>query len=246
MVRLGRSGPVVALVVVAALAAACGSSGSSTASGKSSGAGGSSGSSTTADVNKSTFCADNLKIDKASSSASSAQDFVAVLKQNQSVLADMSAHLPSGSLGTEAQQLLAAANQAIQSNDASGLQSPSLGKIGGDLDTYCGTDGNGNPLPAYFGQGKGSAFCTTDTQISTGTSATSDANGVLAFLKGHQSLVSDFGSQLSSLPANLKTEAQTLFNSAQQAISSNNANPLGSPDVTKAAGDIDLYCGINH
>ena len=242
MSRLGRGGAAGALMLIASIGAACGSSGNTTAA--TGGSGGSTAASTSA--NKAGFCADLVKIDKAGMNATSAQSFLQILQANQSVLADMAKHLPGGSLGAEAQQVLNAANTAINTNNTGALNSPSLSHSGGDLDTYCGVDVNGAPLPNYFGQGKASAFCVADTQISQGTSTATDPSSILAFLSSHQSLVNQFGANISGLPTSIKSEAQSLFSAAQSAISSNNASALGAPAVSTDANDVDLYCGINH
>ncbi|HET6966159.1 MAG TPA: hypothetical protein VFH58_15390 [Acidimicrobiales bacterium] len=226
---------------MAALAAACGSSATPAAS--SSGGNGSARNSA-ASASKGAFCADDVKLDKAGSAVMSMAGYVQVLKTNQSLLTDMAKHLPSGSLGTEAQQLLGAANTAVSTDSGAGLSSPALMKAGADVDTYCGVDGSGDPVPSNFGQGKRTAFCSVDSQISAGTASATDAASVLAFLSSHRSLVDTFGADLSSLPSSIKSTAQTLYSTTQSAISTGNAGAFGSRAIHDAT-DVDLYCGIN-
>jgi hypothetical protein len=81
-----------------------------------------------------------------------------VLKDNKTALSGKADNLPSGPVGTGAHQIVAVARKAIASGDANDLN---VGPSGGDIDTYCGVDGNGDPLPTYFATGKGSSFCST-------------------------------------------------------------------------------------
>jgi hypothetical protein len=192
---------------------------------------------------KSAFCGANIAIDKASANVNSQTDFVTVLKAHRSQLSTMQNNLPGGSLGTEARDEINAADQAIAKNSANPLNSiPST--AGGDLDTYCGVDGSGNPLPSYFAAGKGTALCSVNSKIDAGTANAQGPSDILAFLKAHQDLVSQFAADMSSLPSSLTEEGQQLVTSAQQAIATNNANLLNQTVLTDAM-DMDLYCGQN-
>src|SRR5271167_5218980 len=73
---------------------------------------------TTAASRKAAFCGGNLKIDKASANVNSNAQFLTVLKDNKSAISTMEKNLPSGAVGTEAQQVLAAAQAAIASGNA--------------------------------------------------------------------------------------------------------------------------------
>lgn len=84
----------------------------------------------------SVFCADNVKLDKAFSNSQSDSEALTALKSNQSVTNEMSAHLPPGTVGNEAKQILSAAQQGIAKNDVSVLNSVSNNNYGGDIDTY--------------------------------------------------------------------------------------------------------------
>lgn len=238
--RITRGGCASCLILVAALAAACGSSGSPAASSSSRSAGNSA-----ASASRSAFCSDDVKLDKAGTTVMSMADYVHVLEANQALLADMAKHLPSGSVGTQAQQLLSADNTAAATNSSTALSSPSLMKAGADVDTYCGVDGTGDALPSNFGQGRGTAFCSVDSQISAGTGSATDSASITAFLSSHRSLVNSFGADLSSLPVSIKNTAQRLYSTAQSALTSGNSSAF-SPEAIHDATDVDLYCGMNH
>jgi hypothetical protein len=238
--RLPTAAIGVALGVVGLAAAACGSSGSNNASSSTS-------SSTSAPANKTAFCAGNVTIDKASANTSSSAEFLAVLKANTAALDALESNAPAGKIGTEAKALVSFARNAVATNNASLLDSPpaSLNSAGADIDTYCGVTGSGDPVPAYFAKGKGTALCSANSQIDAGTN-TPDPAGLLAFLKTHQSLIDQFASHISELPASLQPGAQGLVSTARSAIASNNAQALQTPAVQTASMDVDLYCGVNH
>lgn len=214
--------------------AACSSSGSTNAS-----------STSTTTNTKVAFCAANKTIDKAGASVSSAAGFLAVLKANTAALDALNKNAPSGKVGNDTHQVVSAARSAIAANNPDLLNTPALNAVGPDLDTYCGVDGQGNPLPAYFGAGKATAICSVVTQLDAGTNNAPDAAAVLAFLKAHQSLITQFVADIPSLPGSLQSEAQALASTARSAIASNNPATIGTPAVQKESGDVDLYCGHN-
>jgi hypothetical protein len=214
-----------------------------TASACSSNSSGSGGSSAT---QKAAFCADNVKLDQASANTSTPQQALQVLKTNESTLDDLANHLPSGKVGQEAQALVTAFKNAISKNDTSVFNSQTLGQDGADVDTYCGVDGSGNPLPSYFAQGKGSALCNANATLSNGVGSAASAADAVSFLEAHQSDISTFSAGIPSLPSSLQGEAQTLVSTAQSAISQNDGSLLQSQTVSNDSNDIDLYCGVNH
>jgi hypothetical protein len=225
---------IVILLCVAGLgAAACGSSSTSstTASGIPS--------------TKAAFCDANVTIDKAAANTITAVGFLAVLKANQASLDVMEKNAPAGQLRTDAREFVEAARAAITSNNANGLNNNSVNINSAKLDTYCGVDGNGDPLPAYFAAGKGSAFCSTSGAISAGVNPAVDAAGVLAFLAAHQNLLDQYASDISRLPSSVRADAQILVTTARAAIASNNATNLGTPEVSQASMQVELYCGTN-
>ncbi len=194
---------------------------------------------------KSVFCADNVKLDKAFSNVQSQSETLSALKTNQSVISDMAAHLPPGTVGNEAKQILTAAQQAIAKNDVNVLNSLSNNNYGADIDTYCGVDTNGDPLPANFAQGKGSPVCNVESTLSQGVGNASDSSAALTYLKSHQADVNTFAAGVSTLPSSVQSDAQTLASTARTAISSNDPSGLDSQSFQAAATSVDLYCGNN-
>jgi hypothetical protein len=198
-------------------------------------------SSPSASAKKMAFCTANDSIDKASANVNSDAGFLALLKAHQADLNTMESNAPSGSVGQLARSLVSAADQAIRTNNVNPLTSIN----GGDVDTYCGVDGSGRPLPAYFAAGKGSAFCSVSDSINQGTNAASDAAGVLAFLAAHQNLITQYASYVPSLPGSIKSQAQTLVSTAQAAIAANNSALVGTQAIAQDSMDVQLYCGEN-
>ena len=228
-------GPVATLSGVAALAIGLGA-GSSAASGSSSAT-----AATTAGAHKTAFCAGNLKIDKASANVNSNAGFLTVLKHNKSALSAMEKNLPSGTLGTEARQLIATARAAIASGNGNDLNNITSG---GDIDTYCGVDGNGDPLPAYFASGKGSSFCSTFIPIYEAVGNANSSAAALAALVADKTQIAQLATEVSGLPASIKAKASATVSKAQTAITDNSAAALNG-NGNGPAGAVALYCGQN-
>jgi hypothetical protein len=219
-------------VVLGALAlgaTACGSSAPSAAA--------------TAAKHKVAFCNASDKLDKAGATVTSAAGFLTVIKTHKTALKVMKKDAPAGTVGTDARSLVKAADAAIAANNANILVSAP--DYGGAVDTYCGVDGDGAPLPSYFAAGKGTAFCTVDNSINQGTQNASSPAQILAFLAGHQSLVNQFATYVPGLPTSIRSDAQTLVTTAKSAIAANNANLLGTQAVSTDSGNVQLYCGQN-
>ncbi|HEX4862429.1 MAG TPA: hypothetical protein VFV02_00055 [Acidimicrobiales bacterium] len=212
--------------------AACGSSSKTSSSGA------------TSANTKSVFCGDNVKLDKAFANVQSTSDLLSAMKTNQSVINEMAAHLPPGTVGNEAKQVLTAVQQAIAKDDASVLATVN-NSYGGDIDTYCGVDTNGDPLPANFAKGKGTSLCNADATLSDGVGNASDSTAVLAFLKSHPTEINTFAAGISGLPSSVQTAAQTLVSTARTAITSNDPSGLDGQSFQDAGSAVDLYCGIN-
>lgn len=201
----------------------------------------SSASSGSASVRSSTFCVGNIRIDKASANVSSIDGFVTVLKANKSALDDMANNLPSGKVGTEARQTVDAAREAISTGNTTAIQNlPST--YGGDIDSYCGVDGAGNPLPAYYATGKETTFCKNFLPVyEAASNATSEA-GTLASLEANKAQVAMLATEVSSLPSSIRDKAQQTVTSAQTAI---NENSTAALQQNGDANDVALYCGQN-
>lgn len=191
---------------------------------------------------KSAFCGANVAIDKAGANTSSAAGFVAVLKSHRSQLDTMRSNLPAGTLGTEARTILDAADKAIAQNSANPLESvPS--SAGGDLDTYCGVDGNGKPLPSYFATGKGTPFCNGFLPIYQAASNASTSADTLNVLASNKAQIALLATEVSSLPSAIQAQGTATVSSAQAAIAQNSVDPL--QQNSDAAASVALYCGQN-
>jgi hypothetical protein len=193
----------------------------------------------------SVFCADDIKLDKALGNIQNESDLLTEFKANQSVINEMATHLPSGSVGNEAKQVLGAVQQAISKSDVTAVQNVPT-SYGADIDTYCGVDTNGDPLPSDFAKGKGTSICNTDATLSDGVSNAANSSDALAFLKANQNDINAFAAGISSLPTFEQANAQAVVSNVRTAISSNNPSGLEAQAFQDAATSVDLYCGINH
>jgi hypothetical protein len=230
-------------LVLAGGAAACSSGSSSSGSSASGGASGATSAAASSPGAKSAFCADNVTLDKAGASVTTPAAFLNALEGEQSVIDDFAAHIPDGSIRPEAQALVDAVRHAVAANDASAFGQPSLQADGAAVDTYCGVDGSGNPLPADFAQGKGSAFCSDEAFLSNGVSSAQAASGIVTFLQANQAKVDDFAAHI---PPAVQADAQTLVDAARAAVASNDGTKLQTDAISTASTDVDLYCGVNH
>jgi hypothetical protein len=190
---------------------------------------------------KAAFCGANDSIDRASANVNSNAAFLAVIKTHTHDLAILKKNAPPGALGQLAKEVVNGAEAAVSSNNPNDLDNlPN----GAGIDSYCGVEGNGTPLPAYFGTGKSTAFCSNFIPIFQGVSNAPNAAGVLAALTAHQAQISQLASELSTLPKSIKAKATTTVNKAQAAITSNNAALL-KQNGNGPAEDVALYCGQN-
>jgi hypothetical protein len=192
-------------------------------------------------ASKAAFCSANDSIDRASANVDSNAGFLAVLKTHSHQLAIMKKNLPAGALGRLAKDTVNAAEAAISSNNVNDLNNV---PGGGSIDTYCGVDGNGSRLPAYFGKGKSTAFCTAFLPIYQAVSNATNAAGVLAVFTAHQSQVSQLASELSTLPKSIRAKATTTVDKAQSVITTKNP-ALIQGNGSGAAMYVALYCGQN-
>lgn len=193
-------------------------------------------------ASKAAFCGANESIDRASANVNSNAGFLAVLKSHSHDLAILKKNAPSGAVGQQVQQVVSAAQAAIAANDANDLNNlPN----GGSIDTYCGVDGNGTPLPSYYAKGTTTAFCTTFVPVWQGTQNATDKAGVLAVLTAHQAQITQLASELSSLPKSIKAKATATVDKAQTAVTTKNPSALGGGNGNGPAADVALYCGQN-
>jgi hypothetical protein len=196
---------------------------------------------TTAASQKAAFCGGNIKIDKASANVTSNAGFLTVLKDNKSALTAMADNLPSGTVGTDARQEVTVAREAIASGNVNDLNTVTSG---GAIDTYCGVDGNGDPLPAYFGTGKGTSFCSTFIPIFQAVSNANSSAAVVAVFNANKAQVAQLATEVSGLPASIKAKASTTVSKAQAAITEQNAAAIQG-NGSGAAAQVALYCGQN-
>jgi hypothetical protein len=192
---------------------------------------------------KTAFCGYNITLDKGSSNVSSAADFLTFLKANKAALDGLAKNIPNDSIRADAQSLVAAARAAVAANDANTMSSPSLMADGAAMDTYCGVQGDGAPLPANFAAGKGTAFCADEAAISAGVSSAATPAAAVAFLVANQAKISDFAA---NIPSAVQSDAQSLVTAARAAIASNDGSQIETQAVSTASNNVDLYCGVNH
>ena len=198
--------------------------------------------SSTTHASKSAFCGADVSIDKASAGVTTSAGFLAVLKSHPNELKAMQMNAPSGSLGQRVQEVLKAVDKAISANNTNAIDN--LPDDGGVIDTYCGVDGQGQPLPAYWNTGTHTAFCTTFIPVYQAVGNAHSQAEVLSVLMDHKAQVSTLASELSKLPSSIKAIATNAVGNAQKVISEKNAALLtgnGNGPATKVA----LYCGQN-
>ena len=193
-------------------------------------------------ASKSAFCSANESIDKAGANISSNAGFLAVLKKHTHDLTVLKENAPSGALRQLVNETVTDAEAAISSNNANELNNiPDSGNI----DTYCGVNGNGAPLPAYFGKGTATAFCSTFVPVYQSTQNATSKTAVLAVITAHQAQINQLASELSSLPKSIKAKASAAVDNAQKAIASKNPAELGGGNGNGPASYVALYCGQN-
>ena len=195
-------------------------------------------------ASKSAFCGGDITLDKASANVDSEAGFLTVLKQHKSALSAMDKDLPPGTIGTEARDEIAAAQAAIASGNVSDLNTVPT-SAGGDIDTYCGVDSNGQALPSYFGKGKTTAFCSTFLPIYEAVSNAPNAAARTAAFTAHQTQINQLASELSTLPKAIKAKATATVTKAEAAIKSNNSAAATTGSGSGAATYVALYCGQN-
>ena len=189
------------------------------------------------------FCGANDTIDRDTANVESAAGFVTALKAHKHQIEVMKANLPSGSVGKDAKKLVTIAESVIAGGNPNQFFA-AAGNSSGAIDTYCGVQGNGQPLPAYFKQGTKSSFCKTFLPVYEAVSNASSDAATLSAVISHQTQIDQLASELSTLPKSIKTQATGLITTAQAAIAANSATPIAS-DTSDNPADVALYCGQN-
>jgi len=193
-------------------------------------------------ASKAAFCGANDSIDRAGANVMTNAGFLAVLKKHTHDLTVLKENAPAGAIGQTVDETVTAAEAAISSDNANELNNlPDSGSI----DTYCGVDGNGNPLPSYFGKGTTTTFCSTFIQVYGATQNAPNKAGVLSILTAHQAQINQLASELSSLPKSIKATATTAVDKAQKAIATKNPSAIGGGNGNGPAAHVALYCGQN-
>lgn len=191
---------------------------------------------------KAAFCGANESIDRAGANANSNAAFLAVLRSHSRDLVTLQKNAPAGALGQQVQQVVSDAEAAISANDPNDLDNL---PDGGSIDTYCGVQGNGKPLPSDFGKGTTTLFCTTFIPVWQDTQNAPNRAGVLAVLAAHQAQVAQLAAESSSLPKSIRAKATATVDRAQRAITTKNSSALGGGNGNGPADDVALYCGQN-
>ena len=193
-------------------------------------------------ASKTAFCGANDSIDRAAAKVNSNAGFLAVLKKHTHDLAVLKENAPPGAIGQTVQGTVTEAEAAISSNNANELNNI---PDGANIDTYCGVNGSGAPLPAYFGKGTATAFCSTFVPVYQSAQNATNKAGVLAAITAHQAQIDQLASELSSLPKSIKAKATAAVDNAQKAIASKNPSALGGGNGNGPAQYVALYCGQN-
>ncbi|MGH9044194.1 MAG: hypothetical protein ACRDVP_05060 [Acidimicrobiales bacterium] len=190
---------------------------------------------------KASFCAANDALDRASANVDSVAEFLTVLKAHTHAIEVMGRNAPSGDLGRVSRKLVNGFDAALTSGNANELNSLPDGVA---IDTYCGVDGTGNRLPAYFGKGKGAPFCSGFLPIFEAVSKAPDDAAVLAALDANKSQLSQLTSQLGHLPGSIRSKAASTLEKAQTAIDASDASAIRGNGAGNAIA-VALYCGQN-
>lgn len=193
-------------------------------------------------ASKTAFCSANDSIDRASANVDSNAGFLAVLKKHSHDLTVLKENAPPGALGQTVNQVVTEAEAAVSANNANDLNNL---PDGASIDTYCGVNGNGAPLPSYFGAGKTTTFCSTFIPVYQATQNASSKAAVLPILAAHKTQIDQLASELSTLPKSIKAKATAAVDKAQKAIATNNPSAIGGGNGNGPASYVALYCGQN-
>jgi hypothetical protein len=194
-------------------------------------------------ANKAAFCTANIALDRESANADSVSAFMSLLKAHPKQWNAMKKNVPPGPLGADVRKLINAVD-TVETTGNSGAFIAAVTSGGGDVDTYCGVDGVGRPLPAYFNKGTKTSFCKAFLPVYEAVGYESSDAAALAALNAHKTQISQLASELSTLPKSVRSKATSLVDEAQTALSTNTAEPVTS-DHGPNGPDIGLYCGQN-
>ncbi len=229
-----------ALTAAVALAG-CSSSTHSSAQG----AAGAGATSTTAAASaaKSAFCSADTALDRAQSGVTSAAQEVQALKAHASLatsLGNDASGISDPTVATAARQIDAAVAKALSSGSAN--FPPSISADASTVNTFCGVQYNGAPLPAYFAAGKNLPACAKYATLNNQLRNATSAQEYLSLIESNQTEITKL---VSEAPASIKGQAETVKTAADQAVSQKSLAPLQTASANQATGDVQLYCGIN-
>jgi hypothetical protein len=186
------------------------------------------------------LCGADVAIDKASLDTNSLEDFIGVLKTHRAQVETIRHNLPPGAIGEEIGRIVNAMGQAIAKNSTAPFNSIENGQ---DFDTYCGVDGNGDPLPSDFAAGRGTKFCNGFVFVYQGITAATTPTGALSALVSSKGQVDQLATELNSLPSSIGSQASAVVSSAQSAIAQHSSASMLT--LAGPATNVALYCGLN-
>jgi hypothetical protein len=192
-------------------------------------------------ASKAAFCAAEDALNRATANTTSAAGALSVLKGHAQDLAALKANAPLGSVGTLARQEVALADAAIASNNPSGIANLPNGSA---IDAYCGVDGQGDRLPANFGQGKSIPFCSNYRPVFESVIRATTQADVLSVLTGQQGRLDQLASGLAKVPKSARSTATTAIRSAQSIVTSKNSTDIGN-NFAEAIIKLGFYCGLD-
>lgn len=235
----GRRLALPALIVIAAVLAGCSSSTHSSTPAP----GAANGSSAAVSTAKSTFCGDDVALDKAQIGVSNATQELQALKAHPSFASDLgqaASKISDPNVAKAAQQIDAAVTKALSSGSVN--FSSNIGSDATIINTYCGVQFNGTPLPPYFAAGKGSPICTQFVSLYNQLRSATSPQAYLSLIQSNQAQIDRLVSQA---PATVKNQAGELKTALNQVVAQKNPGPMETPAVMHATADIQFYCGIN-
>jgi hypothetical protein len=110
------------------------------------------------------------------------------------------------------------------------------------VDTYCGVQGDGNPLPSYFDQGQATSECAQYAAIDTKLAGSTTVAEALSSIESEKAGIDALAATAALV---IQRSALTIASNVNTAISEQSVTPLESSSETQAVTAISLYCGIN-
>jgi ABC-type oligopeptide transport system substrate-binding subunit len=102
--------------------------------------------------------------------------------------------------------------------------------------------GSSSSSSSSSSSGNKAAFCADDQKLDSVNANASTPSAVLALLKANQSTIDDLAKQA---PPDIASDANTVVQATDKAISSGDVTGMTSSDVQTAGNNIDSYCGIS-